>query len=526
VVILTSNLGTRQAARDIGFAPAESTADSVYLKAVEEFFRPEFLNRLDRIVPFQRLERGELEQIARAILADVVAREGLTRRKCAIELDGDALAWIVERGYHRALGARAMRRAVERELVRPMAQQLAAIAPDVPTVMTARRTGDALTIQVAPLVESPRRADLARPERIDDRKDLLSRARAALNRIQDACDAHRPPLLDADGRIVPQYHWYSGVIEFLRQTRLLATAIADEETGPRRGRPGPMISPKQGRPRYDSTGHSISPSRKVLKEIYAAQDVVEYVKYLAAEAGAPASSERPDVARCRRLLDRLALADALAPGPTGWPAERALVVIRGAGDADGAREAIANHLCAKYGAIHAENESARDEEADAALGLECMHWKQTRGRDDDRLWWEAIHDATFASDRYRLEVLVVEGYKANTLLEYETGTHLCVSVDGRLEPVQVVVVPIGDGQSPWDPLLSLLRRHEERSAASESADANTDPFHWRPTVSLHVLDGQITDLQSGTIGLHGGNLMAALPLPPELRDLIAGQGGS
>ncbi len=103
VIILTSNLGTRQAARDIGFAPAGSAADDVYRKAVEEFFRPEFLNRLDRIVPFRRLERGELERIARTILADVVAREGLTRRKCAIELAGDALAWVVDRGYHRTL---------------------------------------------------------------------------------------------------------------------------------------------------------------------------------------------------------------------------------------------------------------------------------------------------------------------------------------------------------------------------------------------------------------------------------------
>ncbi len=80
MIILTSNLGTRQAAREVGFAPAGSAADEVYLKAVEEFFRPEFLNRLDRIVPFRRLERRELERIARTILADVMGREGLARR--------------------------------------------------------------------------------------------------------------------------------------------------------------------------------------------------------------------------------------------------------------------------------------------------------------------------------------------------------------------------------------------------------------------------------------------------------------
>jgi ATP-dependent Clp protease ATP-binding subunit ClpC len=512
VIILTSNLGTRQAARDVGFAPPESTADSIYLQAVEEFFRPEFLNRLDRIVPFQRLQRDELNQIARAILADVVAREGLTRRKCAIELAGDALDWIVDRGCHRELGARAMRRAVERELVRPMARQLAAITPDVPTVMSARYCGDALAVRVAPLEEMPRRTDLARPERIDNRKELLARAQAALNRVQAASEAHRPPMRDGNGRIMPQYHWYSGVSEFLRQTRALAASIADEAASPRRSHLPPMIAPKQGRSR-----RYLASSRQVLKEIYTAQDVLEYVRELADTTDKQARSERPDIARYRRLLDRLALADAFAPGPNAWPSERALLLIRGIGDSDEARESVADHLCAKYSTICADSET---ESSGVEFGLECTHWKPSRRRMEDRIWWEEIHDAAVPPDRYRFNVLLVEGYKAQALLRYESGTHLCVCAEGRLDPVQAVVVPVPEGQSPWGVLLDVIRRYEQPRETAGSADATDDPFNWRPTISLHVLGGKVTDLQSGAVCWPGGDLMASLPLPPELRDLL------
>ena len=83
VIIMTSNLGTRQAAREVGFAPAGESSGHVYRKAVEEFFRPEFLNRIDRIVPFDRLDRADLEQISQGILADVAGRAGLSRRRCA-----------------------------------------------------------------------------------------------------------------------------------------------------------------------------------------------------------------------------------------------------------------------------------------------------------------------------------------------------------------------------------------------------------------------------------------------------------
>ncbi len=136
VIILTSNLGTREAARELGFGPSDdASAANTYQRAVQEFFRPEFFNRLDRIVPFRRLDRDEMQRIAHVMVDQATGRQGLLRRKCIVDISAAALESIVRRGYDPVLGARAMRRAVEQELVSPLARQLAGVLPETPTVL-------------------------------------------------------------------------------------------------------------------------------------------------------------------------------------------------------------------------------------------------------------------------------------------------------------------------------------------------------------------------------------------------------
>ncbi|HVW02544.1 MAG TPA: AAA family ATPase, partial [Planctomycetaceae bacterium] len=82
LIILTSNLGVRDAAGRLGFGETDRPDPRVFTKAAEKFFRPEFFNRLERIVPFNALGRTEIRQIARLAIEDVLGREGLARRKC------------------------------------------------------------------------------------------------------------------------------------------------------------------------------------------------------------------------------------------------------------------------------------------------------------------------------------------------------------------------------------------------------------------------------------------------------------
>ncbi|MCA9058669.1 MAG: ATP-dependent Clp protease ATP-binding subunit, partial [Planctomycetaceae bacterium] len=126
IILLTSNLGTRRQSAGLGFGDADNEVRDSSLRAVENFFRPEFVNRLDRIIPFGRLAEAEMHRIARFLITDVLNREGLVRRRCLLNITPAALSRVVRRGYDPALGARALRRAIETEVTQPIAEFLAA----------------------------------------------------------------------------------------------------------------------------------------------------------------------------------------------------------------------------------------------------------------------------------------------------------------------------------------------------------------------------------------------------------------
>src|SRR6185369_10057393 len=147
IVIMTSNLGVRDAEANLGFVP-EADRSHAYARAAEKFFRPEFFNRLDRVIPFRKLTRDEMGRIARRLVSEVLAREGFVQRKCVLNVAPDALDRVVQAGYDPALGARAMKRAVERELTQPAAARLATLDVNELTVVTVKSAPGALAVSV------------------------------------------------------------------------------------------------------------------------------------------------------------------------------------------------------------------------------------------------------------------------------------------------------------------------------------------------------------------------------------------
>jgi ATP-dependent Clp protease ATP-binding subunit ClpB len=81
---------------------------------VRERFRPEFLNRLDEIVLFRRLARGDMAAIVDIQLARL--RKLLAERHITLELDGSAREWLAEAGYDPTYGARPLKRVIQRSL--------------------------------------------------------------------------------------------------------------------------------------------------------------------------------------------------------------------------------------------------------------------------------------------------------------------------------------------------------------------------------------------------------------------------
>ena len=123
VIILTSNVGSAiSVRRGLGFAtePEPFRPEKVH-EELKRSFRPEFLNRIDRIVVFRPFERAEMRALLDKELREVLERRGLRGRPWAVELDESAYAFLIEKGFTPELGARPLKRAVEQHLLAPLA---------------------------------------------------------------------------------------------------------------------------------------------------------------------------------------------------------------------------------------------------------------------------------------------------------------------------------------------------------------------------------------------------------------------
>lgn len=123
IIILTSNLGANiPLGTSIGFSDGRAgfTAGSVE-RAVSKVFRKEFINRLDRVVVFKPLGTSEMKQILQKELNQVLTRRGLRTRSWAVEWDDSAIDFLLKKGFTYDLGARPLKRAIERYLLSPLA---------------------------------------------------------------------------------------------------------------------------------------------------------------------------------------------------------------------------------------------------------------------------------------------------------------------------------------------------------------------------------------------------------------------
>ena len=113
IIVLTSNLGS-QAIAELPESADVDTARPAVMRAVRERFRPEFLNRLDEIVLFRRLARGDMSAIVDIQLQRLMKL--LEDRKVTLELDDKAREWLAEAGYDPVYGARPLKRVIQRNL--------------------------------------------------------------------------------------------------------------------------------------------------------------------------------------------------------------------------------------------------------------------------------------------------------------------------------------------------------------------------------------------------------------------------
>jgi ATP-dependent Clp protease ATP-binding subunit ClpA len=130
IIILTSNIGACAPTIPLGFNNSndESLPDVDKERTFREltrFFRPEFLNRIDRILHFRPLSLEIAEQIARREIDIVLQRSGIRRRALTVEVSPAVVARVVREGYSPHFGARPLKRTVEQLLLLPLARTIA-----------------------------------------------------------------------------------------------------------------------------------------------------------------------------------------------------------------------------------------------------------------------------------------------------------------------------------------------------------------------------------------------------------------
>jgi ATP-dependent Clp protease ATP-binding subunit ClpC len=131
------------------------------MRAVGQTFRPEFVNRLDAVIVFRPFTRALMRTILLKELAAVLDRRGLRDREWAVEWESSALDFLLEKGFSTALGARPLKRAIDRYLLAPLAATLAEHrAPEGDQFLFVRSDGRAIQVEFvdpdAPIEAAPR----------------------------------------------------------------------------------------------------------------------------------------------------------------------------------------------------------------------------------------------------------------------------------------------------------------------------------------------------------------------------------
>ncbi|MGZ4174235.1 MAG: AAA family ATPase, partial [Solirubrobacteraceae bacterium] len=128
IVIMTSNIGASEIARNtpLGFAVSDDETGITYddmknriMGELKKVFRPEFLNRIDEVIVFHKLTKDEIKEIVELLLRRI--RESMAERELQLELSEPTKDLLVDEGWDPSMGARPLRRAIQRLIEDPLA---------------------------------------------------------------------------------------------------------------------------------------------------------------------------------------------------------------------------------------------------------------------------------------------------------------------------------------------------------------------------------------------------------------------
>ncbi|MFN0084537.1 MAG: AAA family ATPase [Blastocatellia bacterium] len=497
ILILTSNLGAKEAAANLGFGNQKGNDASIYTQAAEKFFSPEFFNRLDRIVPFNRLNREAVTEIAKAQIWSLLGREGLRQRRGVLRLDDLALKRIIDAGFHPQLGARALKRTLEKELTQPVAARFAAMSWTTPIVIEVLPGPERLQIEVREILDTEEKYPSIHEAIDGDSPAAIQRIRRFLARIDERLDEMRPEGPISTDSVAPLHqryfalkervrdlgeriHHISNELEYKsRQSRRLSTA---------RVRKSPVQEGKADRKMN-------APPRRIWKEIFATEDMHAYLR----EAASSQTSNRGPIGeKIIAAFREASLIEMLARGAEAPTMERALLVLR---PLQPGCSMLIEKMMENYEDLFGR-----------IFGLEIKVLARQKSFSRRTDSWALI-----------------SGWHAARIASAEAGTHALIEGSEFMMPIQVKVFPLAEGQRPREALKARLldRIRWRREVAAGRASTDSDPWTIDPVIRIyHEEEAEIKttfDLRSGISlpRLADAEMLSAfvassLDLPPEL----------
>ncbi len=123
IIVMTSNAGSATKEGTVGFGRTQQEQDADRaMKALQQFLRPEFINRVDAVITFNRLTEEHFQSIARIMLGELEA--SLKEKAITFTYDGALVELLTHKSYSRTYGARNLRRTIQKELEDPMATRI------------------------------------------------------------------------------------------------------------------------------------------------------------------------------------------------------------------------------------------------------------------------------------------------------------------------------------------------------------------------------------------------------------------
>nr|WP_326185047.1 ATP-dependent Clp protease ATP-binding subunit [uncultured Oscillibacter sp.] len=123
IIVMTSNAGSATKEGTVGFGRTQQEQDADRaMKALQQFLRPEFINRVDAVITFNRLSEENFQGIARIMLEELAA--SLKEKGIFLTYDDALVAFLTKKSYSRTYGARNLRRTIQKELEDPMATRI------------------------------------------------------------------------------------------------------------------------------------------------------------------------------------------------------------------------------------------------------------------------------------------------------------------------------------------------------------------------------------------------------------------